>query len=304
MINYQHILDTIATKIKNVEEKGVVAKYIPELASIDVNKFGMHLVDASLNRFSCGDSNELFSIQSISKVLSLALCLGIIDNKLWQRVSVEPSGDPFNHLSLLEFENGIPRNPLINAGAIVVADILVSHLKNPKKDFLAFLRELTNDNSIAYNEKVAKSEKDTGFRNIAAANLLKSYGNLKNDVETVLDFYFHQCSIEMNCKQLADAFYIFMNHGKCQRGKTHLTINQVKRINALMITCGFYDEAGEFAFEVGLPGKSGVGGGIAAVLPNISTVVTWSPGLNRKGNSKLGMQALEQLTTLTSQSIF
>ena len=304
MINYQHILDTIATKIKNVEEKGVVAKYIPELASIDVNKFGMHLVDASLNRFSCGDSNELFSIQSISKVLSLALCLGIIDNKLWQRVSVEPSGDPFNHLSLLEFENGIPRNPLINAGAIVVADILVSHLKNPKKDFLAFLRELTNDNSIAYNEKVAKSEKDTGFRNIAAANLLKSYGNLKNDVETVLDFYFHQCSIEMNCKQLADAFYIFMNHGKCQRGKTHLTINQVKRINALMITCGFYDEAGEFAFEVGLPGKSGVGGGIAAVLPNIFTVVTWSPGLNRKGNSKLGMQALEQLTTLTSQSIF
>ena len=304
MINYQHILDTIATKIKNVEEKGVVAKYIPELASIDVNKFGMHLVDASLNRFSCGDSNELFSIQSISKVLSLALCLGIIDNKLWQRVSVEPSGDPFNHLSLLEFENGIPRNPLINAGAIVVADILVSHLKNPKKDFLAFLRELTNDNSIAYNEKVAKSEKDTGFRNIAAANLLKSYGNLKNDVETVLDFYFHQCSIEMNCKQLADAFYIFMNHGKCQRGKTHLTINQVKRINAMMITCGFYDEAGEFAFEVGLPGKSGVGGGIAAVLPNIFTVVTWSPGLNRKGNSKLGMQALEQLTTLTSQSIF
>lgn len=304
MINYQHILDTIATKIKSVEEKGVVAKYIPELASIDVNKFGMHLVDASLNRFSCGNSNELFSIQSISKVLSLALCLGIIDNKLWQRVGVEPSGDPFNHLSLLEFENGIPRNPLINAGAIVVADILVSHLKNPKKDFLAFLRELTNDNSIAFNEKVTKSEKDTGFRNIAAANLLKSYGNLKNDVGTVLDFYFHQCSIEMNCKQLADAFYIFMNHGKCQRGKTHLTINQVKRINALMITCGFYDEAGEFAFEVGLPGKSGVGGGIAAVLPNIFTVVTWSPGLNRKGNSKLGMQALEQLTTLTSQSIF
>ncbi|MGB5665925.1 MAG: glutaminase [Maribacter sp.] len=304
MINYQHIIDTIATKIKSVEEKGVVAKYIPELASIDVNKFGMHIVDASLNRFSCGDSNELFSIQSISKVLSLALCLGIIDNKLWQRVGVEPSGDPFNHLSLLEFENGIPRNPLINAGAIVVADILVSHLKNPKKDFLAFLRELTNDNSIAFNEKVAKSEKDTGFRNIAAANLLKSYGNLKNDVETVLDFYFHQCSIEMNCRQLADAFYIFMNHGKCQRGKTHLTINQVKRINALMITCGFYDEAGEFAFEVGLPGKSGVGGGIAAVLPNIFTVVTWSPGLNRKGNSKLGMQALEQLTTQTSQSIF
>lgn len=304
MIDYQHIIDTITTNLKSVDEKGIVASYIPELACIDTNKFGIHIVDASLNRFSAGDANELFSIQSISKVLSLAKCFNIVDNELWKRVGVEPSGDPFNHLSLLEFENGIPRNPLINAGAIVVADILVSHLKSPKKDFLAFIHQLTNDKSITYNEKVAKSEKDTGFRNMAAANLLKSYGNLINDVDTVLDFYFHQCSIEMNCKQLADAFYIFMNHGKCQRGKTHLNINQVKRINALMLTCGFYDEAGEFAFEVGLPGKSGVGGGIAAVLPNKFTVVTWSPGLNPKGNSKLGMKALEQLTTQTSQSIF
>ena len=304
MINYQHITNTITTNLKSVDDKGIVASYIPELACVDANKFGIHIVDAALNRFSAGDANELFSIQSISKVLSLALCIGIIDNDLWKRVGVEPSGDPFNHLSLLELENGIPRNPFINAGAIVVADILVSHLKDPKKDFLAFIHQLTDDKSIAYNEKVAKSEKDTGFRNMAAANLLKSYGNLINDVDTVLDFYFHQCSIEMNCKQLADAFYIFMNHGKCQRGKTHLNINQVKRINALMLTCGFYDEAGEFAFEVGLPGKSGVGGGIAAVLPNEFTVVTWSPGLNPKGNSKLGMQALEQLTTQTSQSIF
>ena len=304
MINYQHIINTITTNLKSVDDKGIVASYIPELACVDANKFGIHIVDAALNRFSSGDANELFSIQSISKVLSLALCIGIIDNDLWKRVDVEPSGDPFNHLSLLEFENGIPRNPFINAGAIVVADILVSHLKDPKKDFLAFIHQLTNDKSITYNEKVAKSEKDTGYRNMAAANLLKSYGNLINDVDTVLDFYFHQCSIEMNCKQLADSFYIFMNHGKCQRGKTHLNINQVKRINALMLTCGFYDEAGEFAFEVGLPGKSGVGGGIAAVLPNEFAVVTWSPGLNPKGNSKLGMKALEQLTTHTSQSIF
>ena len=304
MINYQHIINTITTNLKSVDDKGIVASYIPELACVDANKFGIHIVDAALNRFSSGDANELFSIQSISKVLSLALCIGIIDNDLWKRVGVEPSGDPFNHLSLLEFENGIPRNPFINAGAIVVADILVSHLKDPKKDFLAFIHQLTNDKSITYNEKVAKSEKDTGYRNMAAANLLKSYGNLINDVDTVLDFYFHQCSIEMNCKQLADSFYIFMNHGKCQRGKTHLNINQVKRINALMLTCGFYDEAGEFAFEVGLPGKSGVGGGIAAVLPNEFAVVTWSPGLNPKGNSKLGMKALEQLTTHTSQSIF
>ncbi|NND79504.1 MAG: glutaminase [Maribacter sp.] len=304
MIDYQNIINSITTSLKRVDDRGIVASYIPELASVDVNKFGIHIVDADLNRFSSGDANELFSIQSISKVLSLSKCISIIDNDLWKRVGVEPSGDPFNHLSLLEFENGIPRNPFINAGAIVVADILVSHLKNPKEDFLAFIHELTNDTSITYNEKIAQSEKDTGFRNIAAANLLKSYGNLLNDVDTVLDFYFHQCSIEMNCEQLSDAFFIFMNHGNCQNGKTFLNINQVKRVNALMLTCGFYDEAGEFAFEVGLPGKSGVGGGIAAVLPNEFTVVTWSPGLNAKGNSELGMKALEQLTTQTSQSIF
>lgn len=304
MSDYQNIISSITEVIKNESDRGNVATYIPELAKVDPNKFGIHLIDTNKNNYSAGDSEELFSIQSISKVLSLAYCFGLVGDVIWERIDVEPSGDPFNHLSLLEFENGIPRNPFINAGAIVVADILVSTLKNPKQNFLDYIHQLTGDTSICYNEKVAQSEKDTGFRNIAAANLIKSYGNLTNDVETVLDFYFHQCSIEMNCQQLANAFYLFTNQGKCIKEKTYLTVSQVKRINALMLTCGFYDEAGEFAFEVGLPGKSGVGGGIAAVLPNMFSVVTWSPGLNEKGNSKLGMQALENLTTKTGQSIF
>ncbi|WP_298477147.1 glutaminase [uncultured Maribacter sp.] len=304
MIGYQNIMDNIAKAAKKNKDKGQIASYIPELACIDINKFGIHLIDADNNNFSTGDALEGFSIQSVSKVLSLAHSFGLVGNDLWKRIDVEPSGDPFNHLSLLELENGIPRNPFINAGAIVVADILVSHLKNPKKDFLNFVQKLANDKTIRYNEKVALSEKKTGFRNYAAANLLKSYGNLINDVDTVLDFYFHQCALEMNCKQLASAFFIFMNHGKCQRGKSYLNINQVKRINALMLTCGFYDEAGEFAFEVGLPGKSGVGGGIVALLPNTYCIATWSPGLNPKGNSKLGMAALEELTTKTGHSIF
>ncbi len=304
MIDYQHIINTIHSELKGVEDKGNVASYIPELAKIDPNKLGIHLTDSIGNHYSAGNADELFSIQSISKVLSLSQCFAMLGNSIWERVDVEPSGDPFNHLSLLEFENGIPRNPLITAGALVVADMLVSHLENPKEDFLDFIRRLTDDDTIGFNEKVANSEKETGYTNIAAANLLKSYGNLKNDVDEVLDFYFHQCSIEMNCRQLANAFYMFMNNGKCQKGKKYLDITQVKRINALMLTCGFYDEAGEFAFEVGLPGKSGVGGGIAAVLPNNFSVVTWSPGLNKKGNSKLGMQALEKLTTKTTQSIF
>ena len=232
------------------------------------------------------------------------MAAGIKGNTIWDRVNVEPSGDPFNHLSLLESENGIPRNPLINPGAIVIADILVSNLENPKQDFLKFVRELVNDQHIDFDENVARSEKETGFRNYAAANLLKSYGNLENDVETVLDFYFHQCSIAMTCKQLAKVFFVFTNGGRCLRDSVYLNLSQVKRINSLMLTCGFYDEAGEFAFKVGLPGKSGVGGGIVALLPGIFCVAVWSPGLNSKGNSKLGMQALEELTTASGQSIF
>lgn len=304
MTDYQKIIDTIASHCQLSRDRGMVATYIPELAKIPNSKFGIHLVDSNNRHFQSGDANELFSIQSISKVFSLSKAMQLEGNKIWKRVEVEPSGDPFNHLSLLEMENGIPRNPLINAGAIVIADILVSHLENPKSDFLNFIRRLANDQNIGYNSDVAKSEKETGFRNFAAANLLKSYGNLKNDVDTVLDFYFHQCAIEMSCAQLTQAFYLFMNRGRCSKNVEHLNISQVKRINALMLTCGFYDEAGEFAFEVGLPGKSGVGGGIVALLPSKYCVATWSPGLNKKGNSKLGMEALEKLTTATQQSIF
>lgn len=304
MIDYQKIIDGIGATHSLSTERGEVATYIPELATVDIGKFGIFLVDRTKKGYGAGNWSERFSIQSISKVLSLTKAIRILGSDIWKRINVEPSGDPFNHLSLLEYENGIPRNPLINPGAIVIADILVTHLKNPKEDFLTFVRDLVDDQSIAFDKSVAQSEKRTGFRNYATANLLKSYGNLENDVETVLDFYFHQCSIAMNCEQLTKAFYIFMNRGKCQRDNTFLTLTQVKRINALMLTCGFYDEAGEFAFEVGLPGKSGVGGGITALLPDQFCVATWSPGLNKNGNSKLGMEALERLTTEAEQSIF
>lgn len=304
MIDFQSILTSINKAASKENDRGKIADYIPELAKIDVENFGIHLIDIQQNTYSAGNSDEKFSIQSISKVLSLSMALGLIGEKLWERVDVEPSGDPFNHLSLLELENGIPRNPLINPGAIVIADILVSQLEHPKEEFLAFVQNIANDDTIAYDVDVAKSEKRTRFRNFAAANLLKSYGNLNNDVDVVLDFYFHQCSLAMSCSQLTNTFFMFMNNGKCRKNNTFLTISQVKRINAIMLTCGFYDEAGEFAFEVGLPGKSGVGGGIVAFLPNKFCVATWSPGLNPKGNSKLGMLALEKLTTETELSIF
>jgi glutaminase len=304
MIDFQNVIEGIHKELKDEMNRGLVASYIPELSNIDGQNFGIHVKHMNGKSYATGQWNVPFSIQSISKALSLALALPIYKESIWERVDVEPSGNPFNHLTLLELENGIPRNPFINAGAIVIADMLVSHFDNPKQAFLEYVRDLANDQSIDFNYDVARSERQTGFGNFAAANLLKSFHNLENDVDEVLDLYFHQCSIEMTCEQLSNAFFMFANHGKCLQQKQHLTQSQAKRINAIMLTCGFYDEAGEFAFEVGLPGKSGVGGGIIALLPNHFTITIWSPGLNEKGNSLLGMKALEQFTTKTKLSIF
>ena len=304
MPDYQHILNTIHADLLKVKDKGEVADYIPELGNVNKDYFGMYLNNIHGDNYSAGDAFTKFSIQSISKVFTLAMAFAEIGNNCWKRMDVEPSGNPFNYLALLEQEQGIPRNPLINSGAIVVADILVSTYANPKEELLKFVRNLANDPDIHFNEKVARSEIKSGFRNEAIANLLKSFGNLNNPVEEVLDFYYHQCSLEMFCEQLSNAFFAFANKGVCMRGNRCITAKQAKRINVIMLTCGFYDEAGEFAFEVGLPGKSGVGGGIVALLPDHFIITAWSPGLNEKGNSYLGMQALEKFTTETQASIF
>ena len=298
------VLQEIYKESKLQPKVGEIATYIPELASIDPDKLGISLLTIGGDEINVGDSNERFSIQSISKPLTLALAFTLLGEKIWERVGVEPSGNPFNSLVQLEYEKGIPRNPFINAGALVIADILVSHLKNPKEDFITFLKESSGINTLNYDFAVAKSEAATGFRNIALANFLKSFGNIKNDVDEVLDFYFHQCSISMSCSELNKVFYFFANEGMALNGKEILNQSQVKRMNALMQTCGFYDESGEFTYRVGLPGKSGVGGGIVAMLPKKFIVSTWSPRLNSNGNSELGMYALEQLTTKIGMSIF
>ncbi|WP_299554380.1 glutaminase [Seonamhaeicola sp.] len=303
-MNYQSILNDIHDHVVSVEDKGTVASYIPELAHVNINNFGLHLRTKDEQEYGVGHYNTPFSIQSISKVLALALAASKEGSSILNRLGVEPSGHPFNQLALLEIENGIPRNPFINSGAIVVADVLVSLFDNPKEHFLNYVRDLAGDDNINYNMDIARSEKETGFRNYAAANLLKSFGNLNNPVDDVLECYFMQCALEMTCTQITRSFHMFANKGKCLLEKVRLTEQQVKRINAIMLTCGFYDEAGEFAFEVGLPGKSGVGGGIVALLPDNYVITTWAPGLNKKGNSKLGMLALEQFTTKTQLSIF
>lgn len=304
-MEYQQIINKVYAQVKALEDPGVIATYIPELATVSPDKFGVHLSTLGEGNFGVGDYQEKFSIQSIAKVLSLSMAYGRLDGALWERVGVEPSGSAFNSLVQLEYEHGKPRNPLINAGAIVICDILMSQLKNPKAEFLAFVRKVAQNQSISYSERIARSEYEAGFRNRALVNLMKSFGNIENDVDAVLDFYFSLCSIEMTCAELSKAFLFLANDGIIPSTKEEiLTLSRSKRINAIMMTCGFYDEAGEFTFRVGLPGKSGVGGGIVAVHPEKYAITVWSPKLNPKGNSYKGMRFLEQFTTETGLSVF
>ncbi|MDX6746561.1 glutaminase [Polaribacter sp. PL03] len=305
MENYKKIIEDIYLDVKNVNDIGKVANYIPELAFVDSNSFGINITTINKESFGIGDFNTKFSIQSVSKVLSLTLAYKFEGAKLWERVDVEPSGNPFNSLLQLEADLGKPRNPFINSGAIVICDVLLSHLENPKEDFLEFCREVSNIPTLEYNEKVAQSEKSSGFRNTALCNFIKSFGNIKNDVDAVLDFYFHMCSLEMTCKELSEiVLYLADDNFTTHKGKRILTMSQAKRVNAILLTCGFYDESGEFAFRVGLPGKSGVGGGIVAIHPDKYCIAVWSPKLNVKGNSYKGMLFLEKFTSKTASSIF
>ena len=302
--NYQQILDEIYQEIRPYAYIGQQARYIPALAEVNPDQFGMCLKTVEKKVYTCQQSDTRFSIQSISKVFLLAACLSFYGDRIWERVGKEPSGTAFNSLVLLEAEKGIPRNPFINAGAIVLTDVLLSYSDDAESLFLHFIRKIAGNENINYREDVVKGEREQGYMNVAIANMLKYHGNIKGDIERVLHFYFQMCSIEMSCEELAYAFLPFTNCFPFDYGGVKLTRSQVKRINAIMQTCGFYDEAGEFSFLVGLPGKSGVGGGIAAVCPRRYSVVVWSPRLNDKGNSVMGMKALELLTTKTEESIF
>jgi len=304
-LNYKNSIEKAFDYSKELADKGKVANYIPELANVDATMFGVHMTTLDGKGFGMGNHLEKFSIQSISKVLALTLAYKIMGEKIWKRVDVEPSGTKFDSLLLLDTNNGIPRNPFVNSGAMVICDILISHLANAKEEFLEFVRDLSGLPDLVYSDKIADSEKATGYRNVALCNFIKSFGNIKNNPEEVLDFYFDLCSLEMNCQQLTHTFAFLANGGrKISDGSKIITKSQSKRINALMLTCGFYDESGEFAFKVGLPGKSGVGGGIVALYPHNYTIAVWSPGLNAKGNSYRGMKFLEKLTTHSELTIF
>jgi glutaminase len=301
------IVKEIADEMRHRADRGAVAHYIPELARVDAMSFGIAVIDADGHVAAGGDADTPFSIQSISKAFTLTLALGKIGDRLWQRVGREPSGSPFNSIVQLEFERGIPRNPFINAGAIAVTDLILSG-HQPREalgEILRFMQFLANDNSIAIDEAVAASEQRTGYRNIALANYMKSFGVLDNPVDLTLGVYFHQCAIAMSCRQLATAGRFLAHNGRNPTtGMSVVQPERARRINAVMMTCGHYDGSGEFAYRVGLPGKSGVGGGILAIAPGKASIAVWSPGLDATGNSHLGRVALEALTKKLGWSIF
>lgn len=306
-MNLQQIVDDTYASLADERGSGTPASYIPALAQVDPNKFGIAIATRDGQVYCAGDADEAFSIQSVSKVFALALALEREGPAMWDAVGREPSGNPFNSIVQLEREKGVPRNPFINSGAIVTTDRFIGE-RGPDEavaDLLARLHNMARDESIAIDEEVARSESATGARNRSLAYFMADFGRLLNPVEDVLSVYFRQCGIAMSCRQLAEAsLFLAFDGTDPVTGLAMCSADRARRINALMLLCGHYDNSGQFAFEVGFPGKSGVGGGILASVPGRATMAVWSPGLNRAGTSLLGARALAQIADRTGWSVF
>lgn len=302
------LIKTITLEMRAAPERGILPTYIPPLANVDPNKFGMAVLEANGRMHLAGDANEPFSIQSISKIHALTMALETVGSPIWSRVRQEPSGNPFNSIMQLESERGIPRNPFINAGALVISDILLSHFgpAEARREFLAFVRSLVaKPSGVKYDESLARQEYETGFRNAALANDMRNFGNIENLIPAVLRQYFHQCAITMTCRQLAESGRFLMTGGRAAtEAAPPISTRTTQTVLALMMLCGHYDGSGSFAVQVGLPGKSGVGGGILAIVPGVASIAVWSPGLNPQGNSLLGTEALTQLVCAKEWSVF
>ena len=304
------LADIAATVLADMQPhlgRGRVAGYIPALARVNPRHFGLAIATCEGESAAAGDADAAFSVQSISKVFTLTMALEKLGSRLWTRVGREPSGSAFNSIVQLEREKGVPRNPLINAGALVVADALLDG-GDPTATIAkitAFVRRAADDPEIGIDTEVASSETEVSFRNASLANFLAAEGNLTSPVADVLRVYVNHCALSLSCRQLArSALYLANGGGDPLTGAKLTTPMRARRISSLMMTSGHYDASGDFAFRVGLPGKSGVGGGVLAIAPRRAAIAVWSPGLSPQGSSLVGVMALQRLASLTGWSVF
>ncbi|GAB4582859.1 glutaminase [Nocardia sp. IFM 10818] len=303
-MDYRHVIEQVMSATAPHIGEGAVADYIPGLAEVDPKQFGFAVATVEGKLYTGGDVDVPFAIESISKAFALALVLARQDGGIWKRVRREPSGMAFNDLIELQLENGIPRNPYINPGAIVVADQLLADTGDAVAALRDLLRAETGNPALDVDSVIAESELCTGDRNRAIAYLMASFGNMRNSVELALDHYFRQCSFNITCAELAKAGLLIARHGLRADGSRLLSRDDARHITALMTMCGTYDGAGEYAYRIGLPVKSGVGGGLLAVVPGQCSVAAWGPGLDAKGNSVAGAVALETFARVGQFSVF
>jgi len=305
VLDLEFVLEQVAETVTPFFGRGQVADYIPALARVDPRRFGMAITTVTGEEYVIGDADDRFSIQSISKLFALILAMNVEGELLWSHVGREPSGTAFNSLIQLEHERGIPRNPFINAGALVTLDRIMAHVRDYRSLALDFARFTSGSQHIQFDLEVMESELQTGHTNYALAHLLKTFGRIQTPVDELLVAYFHQCSLAMTCRELSRAFVALCNGGLSPIiEEAIVTERQAKRINSLLLTTGMYDSVGNFAYRVGLPAKSGVGGGIVAVVPHCMCITVWSPELDLSGNSVVGVRALETFAEMTGLSIF
>jgi glutaminase len=300
------IVRWIVDAMRKEAARGEVTRYIPHLAGVSLDYFGIAIAMAGGEVIYGGGCQTPFSIQSISKVFGLTLALGKAGSRLWERVGRAPSDMTFNSISQLETEDGIPRNPFLNSGALVVADINLSgrSADSAIAELIGMIRCLTDDDGIGVDRELASGEAATAYKNIVLLNYIRSFGNISGPLDAVIDLYHHQCAIRMDRLQLASTGRYLMTGGARLRHGRSIPEEVVRCITAAMFTCGLYNASGEFAFRVGIPTKSGVSGGILAIVPGIASIAVWSPGLGPDGNSVLGVRALEHLVHAAGWSLF
>jgi glutaminase len=301
-VDLDEVLREVADRARPHAAEGEIPPSTEALEHVDPDSFGLALVEMDGTDHVIGDVDEPFAIQSISKVFSLVLAMQVADEaegvakELWERVGVEPTGDPYNSLIQLERHRGVPRNPMINAGALIVDDVLLDHRENPSEAMLELVSDLAGE-KVEIDQIVRDGEVETSARNRAIASLMESFGNLTHDVEEVLDSYGRQCAAAMTARQLARAVRFLGNNGvDPASGRRILHPELARRATAIMLTCGTYDAAGQFAFDVGFPCKSGISGAIAGVVRDRFGVCVWSPPLEESGNSLAGHMALQDLS--------